>query len=183
MSDSLPMREAARLVRVSPIAMRPDAGASSRASGVRSPMAMASPVYTSKLVAVTATSATGTCHGPTIWSRATRPVMVRSPMVIRKLLLATAGWCSTRSMLSDTLRVLGSKSSPCSASRTTERCMRGGLPSSTSSGMSTGLLPKWLSVTVSCGSAVASPTTANGQRSRSQMAWKRAKSSGPTAST
>ncbi|MNE07301.1 hypothetical protein D3C80_999140 [compost metagenome] len=44
MSDSLPICAAARLVRVSPIAMRPDAGASSRASGVRSPIAMASPV-------------------------------------------------------------------------------------------------------------------------------------------
>ncbi|MCY1411806.1 hypothetical protein D9M71_271980 [compost metagenome] len=44
MSESLPIRAAARLVRVSPIAIRPEAGASSRASGVRSPMAMASPV-------------------------------------------------------------------------------------------------------------------------------------------
>ena len=44
MSEICSMREAARLVRVSPIAMRPEAGASSRASGVRSPMAMASPV-------------------------------------------------------------------------------------------------------------------------------------------
>ncbi|MNE19894.1 hypothetical protein D3C80_1129930 [compost metagenome] len=43
-SEILSMRAAARLVMVSPIAMRPEAGASSRASGVRSPMAMASPV-------------------------------------------------------------------------------------------------------------------------------------------
>ncbi|MNZ68148.1 hypothetical protein D3C78_864090 [compost metagenome] len=43
-SESLSMLAAARLVMVSPIAMRPDAGASSRASGVRSPTAMASPV-------------------------------------------------------------------------------------------------------------------------------------------
>ncbi|MCY1352864.1 hypothetical protein D9M69_391880 [compost metagenome] len=44
MSPSFAIFEAARLVMVSPTAMRPDAGAFSRASGVRSPMAMASPV-------------------------------------------------------------------------------------------------------------------------------------------
>ncbi|MNF65993.1 hypothetical protein D3C84_477760 [compost metagenome] len=43
-SEIFSMLAAARLVMVSPIAMRPDAGASSRASGVRSPTAMASPV-------------------------------------------------------------------------------------------------------------------------------------------
>ena len=45
-------------------AMRPDAGALIAASGVRSPMAMASPVLPRKLVAVMATSLTGTCQGP-----------------------------------------------------------------------------------------------------------------------
>ena len=43
------------------------------ASGVRSPIANASPRQVSKPISVTATSATGTCHGPTIWSRAVRP--------------------------------------------------------------------------------------------------------------
>ncbi|MNF65992.1 hypothetical protein D3C84_477750 [compost metagenome] len=132
---------------------------------------------------MTAQSATGTCHGPTIWSRATRPVMVRSPMVIRKFLLATAGWRSTRSTASPSSRPAAAKSSPSSASRVTERCMRGALPSSTLSGMSTALLPKWLSATVSCGSASASPTTANGQRSRSQMALKVSRSAASTDST
>ena len=39
-------------------------------------------------LSVTAQSATGTCHGPTIWSRwfTTMPVMLRSPMVMRKAL-------------------------------------------------------------------------------------------------
>ncbi len=36
------------------------------ATGGRSPMAMASPAWVSKLAVVTATSATGTCQGPTI---------------------------------------------------------------------------------------------------------------------
>ncbi|MDT4871344.1 hypothetical protein FQZ97_1064670 [compost metagenome] len=80
-------------------------------------------------------------------------------------------------------RLLASKSSPNSASRVTERCMRGGLPSRTSNGISTALLPKWLSATVRCGSSVASPTTANGHRSRSQIALKRSKSAASTAST
>ena len=52
------------LVIASPTAMRPEAGASISASGVRSPIAMASPAYPSKSISVTATSATGTCHGP-----------------------------------------------------------------------------------------------------------------------
>ncbi len=44
MSEIFSMREAAMLVSVSPIAIRPEAAASSSASGVRSPIAMASPV-------------------------------------------------------------------------------------------------------------------------------------------
>jgi hypothetical protein len=43
-SGSFSMRAAARLVSASPIAMRPLAGASISASGVRSPSAMASPL-------------------------------------------------------------------------------------------------------------------------------------------
>ena len=58
------------LVIASATAMRPDAGASISASGVRSPIAIASPAWPRKSISVTATSATGTCHGPTIGSRA-----------------------------------------------------------------------------------------------------------------
>jgi hypothetical protein len=46
--------------------------------------------------AVTAQSATGTCQGPTIWSRAMSPPTVRSPMEMRNVLSATVGWESTR---------------------------------------------------------------------------------------
>ena len=84
------------LVMVSPIAMRPDAGPSINANGVRSPIAIASPVVESKPDVVTAQLATGTCQGPTICSRATMPVIDRSPMVIRKPLLATVGKFNTR---------------------------------------------------------------------------------------
>ena len=78
------------------MAMRPEAGPSIKANGVRSPMAMASPVVESKAVVVTAQLATGTCHGPTICSRATMPVIDRSPIVIKKPLPATVGKLSTR---------------------------------------------------------------------------------------
>jgi len=54
------------LVSASPTARRAEAAALLMATGVRSPMDIASPVYTSNAVAVTAQSATGTCHGPTI---------------------------------------------------------------------------------------------------------------------
>ena len=57
---------AAILVIASPIAIRPEAGASIKANGARSPMAKASPALVSNPAVVTATSATGTCHGPTI---------------------------------------------------------------------------------------------------------------------
>src|SRR5690606_22564544 len=58
--------EATKLVSASTTAIRPEAGASSTASGLFSPMAMASPRTDSKSDNVTAQSATGTCQGPTI---------------------------------------------------------------------------------------------------------------------
>ncbi len=79
----------------SPTAIRPDAGASATASGVRSPIAIASPAKPLKSASVIAQSATGTCHGPTIGSRHDRPPTVRSPIVTRKRLLATVGWRRT----------------------------------------------------------------------------------------
>ena len=48
------------------LAMRPDAAALMAASGVRSPMLIASPAKPLKSASVTAQSATGTCQGPTI---------------------------------------------------------------------------------------------------------------------
>ena len=54
------------LVIASATAMRPDAGPSNSARGVRSPIAMASPRCVSSDTVVTAQSATGTCQGPTI---------------------------------------------------------------------------------------------------------------------
>ena len=57
---------AAMLVSASATAIRAAARASSSASGVRSPIAIASPVQAWKPLNVTAQSATGTCQGPTI---------------------------------------------------------------------------------------------------------------------
>ena len=132
------MGAASRLVMASATAMRPEAAASSEAKGVRSPMLMASPAKPAKSASVTAQSATGTCHGPTIWSRWVRPPTVRSPMVMRKRLEATVGWLSTS--MTACCRSTPVKSSGCSARCTvlTSRCILGGLPSSTFMGMLTG---------------------------------------------
>ena len=138
MSPILSMRAAAILVIASPTAMRPDAGAFTSASGVRSPIANASPRFVLKPISVTATSATGTCHGPTIWSRAVMPPTVRSPMLIRKVLFATDGKRSTRSIASRKSICPVSQAVSRGVSRVTLRVIFGGLPSSTDSGMSTG---------------------------------------------
>ena len=76
-----------------------------------------------------------------------------------------------------------SKGGRCTARRETLRVIFGGLPSSTFMSMSTGLLPKWRSDTVRWPSAVAVPSTAKGQRSRSQKAWNVGRLSGAIAST
>ena len=176
-------RAAARLVSASPTAIRPDAGASSTATGVRSPMAKASPRRVLSPIAVTATSATGTCHGPTIWSRAVRPPTLRSPIVMRKDLSATVGRRITRYAASLSSMASISSATLCSASCWTSRVMRGGLPSSACIDISTAWLLNRLSLTISCSSPVAVPTTANGQRSRSHKAAKRSRSFGAMAST
>ena len=164
------IRAAAMLESASPTAMRPEAGASSTATGVRSPSAKASPRSVRKPIVVTATSATGVCHGPTIWSRAVRPPTERSPIEIRKVLLATAGRRNTRQAASARSIAAMSSGTATPGWRVTSRVMRGGLPSSASMSISTGLLPKWRSLTISRFSSVATPTTAKGQRSRSQNA-------------
>lgn len=84
-----------QLAIASATAIRPEAGASIAASGIRSPLAIASPENPTKSASVTATSATGTCQGPTIWSRWVRPPTVRSAIVTRNRLLPTVGWRRT----------------------------------------------------------------------------------------
>ncbi len=178
---------ASRFVSASATAMRPDAGASSDASGVRSPRLIASPRRPLKSASVTAQSATGTCHGPTIGSRWLKPPTLRSPMVTRKRLLATVGWRSTSKAACASVTPVSSSGVPHRVARCTSRCIRGGLPSSTSIGMSIGRSagmdgPIGLSRT-SCLSSVALPTTANGQRSRSQIASNSGSASARTAIT
>ncbi|KAH3684827.1 hypothetical protein WICPIJ_004180 [Wickerhamomyces pijperi] len=88
-----------KLIRDSATHNLAEAAAEIKAMVGFSPMAKASPVEmieSPKEVAVTPTSATGTCHGPTIWSRSIKPVTVLSPMVIKKLLEPTAGKWRTR---------------------------------------------------------------------------------------
>ena len=181
--EILSIAAAAILVTASAIAIRPEAGAFSTARGVRSPIAIASPVSLAKPLNVTAASATGTCHGPTIWSRVTSPPTVLSPIVIRKDLLPTHGKRSTRCSDSRTSSIEISRSSPLKTRRCTSRNMRGGLPNSTSNGISTGSCPNSSSVSLSCRTSVAWPSTANGHRSRRHMASKAASPPGSMAST
>ena len=183
MLPMLPMFTAAMLVMASPNAMRPEAGALLIASAGFSPMLMASPRTVSKPIRVTAQSATGVCHAPTIWSRWVKPPTLRSLMVIRKFLAATVGRRRMRSTLSRKSYFAASNVVSGWLTVLSLRVVLGGLPSNTLSGKSTGLLSNTSSRTRKCPSSVAVPTTANGQRSRSQMARKRSKSSGKIAST
>jgi hypothetical protein len=137
----------------------------------------------SKPAVVTAQSATGTWKGPTIWSRATSPVTVRSPMVIRKVLSATVGRRSTRSAASRTSMSLVSSGFGSVAMLRTSRVILGGFPNSTDSGRSMGVSPKCASETVRCSSSVAWPSTAYGARSRLHMASNMGSASGAMAST
>ena len=164
-------------------AMRPEAGASSAASGVRSPMLIASPAKPLKSASVTATSATGTCHGPTIWSRCDRPPTVRSPMVIRKRLDATVGWRSTSNAACSSDAPVRSSGRSLRATRVTSRSIFGGLPNSTSIGMSMAREPPAPSSSTSALASVARPTTASGQRSRSAKPCSIASDSGAIART
>ena len=105
-------------------------------------------------------------------SREQRPPTVRSPMVTRNVLSATVGWRRTRRTASARSIPSAVNGGSSGVTRATSRVMRGGLPRSAGRSMSTGLLSKSGSRTSRCWSSVASPTTAKGQRSRSQIARK-----------
>ncbi len=138
-SSSASTGAAHRLVNASPTAIRAEAAASSRASGVRSPIDIASPATPSKSATVMATSATGSCHGPTICSRAVRPPTLRSPMVTRKFFEATVGCASTRRPASCRSRpAVFSAGQRGAGGCAVSRCIFGGLPNSTSIGRSIG---------------------------------------------
>src|SRR5690606_41775432 len=85
-----------RLVIASPTAIRALAAASISASGVRSPIAIASPERPWDPARVSAQSATRSCHGPNIWARAGRPPPLRAPVVTRDRLAATRGGARPR---------------------------------------------------------------------------------------
>ena len=133
------MRAATMLVTASPTAIRPEAGGLNTANGVRSPRANASPNEVLKPIEVTATSATGTCHGPTIWSRAVSPPTVRSPMLIKKVLSATEGNRSIRFIASERLILLESNAGCFTIFRLTFRVILGGFPSKIDKDISTAL--------------------------------------------
>ena len=103
---------------------------------------------------------------------------------MRNVLSATDGARSTRSTASARSMPSTREAAQARAARaTTSRVIRGGLPSSAGRSMSTGLLPNSGSRTSRCRSSVASPTTAKGQRSRSQISRNRPSESGAMART
>ena len=104
-------------------------------------------------------------------------------MVIRKVFSATVGNDKIRSAASLSVIPLSSNAAELAVEDVTSRCILGGLPSNTSKGISIGLLSNWLSFRLRCGSAVASPTTAKGARSRAQIASKTGRFSGATDNT
>jgi hypothetical protein len=104
-------------------------------------------------------------------------------MVMRKRLLATLGWRSTWVQAQLSVTPVRFTSGRLMTMRCTSRTMRGGLPNSTASGMSTGCSGNNVSLTRSCGSVCAWPTTANGQRSRAHSAANASSDSGAMAST
>ena len=104
-------------------------------------------------------------------------------MVIRKVLSATPGRRRTRFAASFKSILDVSNVGKVRLTCLTSRNILGGLPSNTDKSMSTGLFPKCRSATVKWRLSTASPTTAKGHRSRSQISEKRGKSSFLTAMT
>ena len=180
-----PIAAPAMLVITSPTAMRAEHAASITASGVLSPMAIASPHKDLYAPSVTAQSATGICQGPTIWSCTTIPVMLRSPIVIRNDFEAIAGSRSSRSTASTMVTPARLSGAAAIFVRENSRSIFGGFPKSTCSGRSIAAASAdaVLSLSVRCGSCCAVPITANGHRSRSQMASNALRFSGAIAST
>ena len=104
-------------------------------------------------------------------------------MVIRKVFSATVGKDKMRFAASLKVMPASFSAGELTLVELTSRCILGGLPKSTSRGISIGLLSNWLSFRLRCCSAVASPTTANGARSRAQIASNTGIFSGATDKT
>ena len=104
-------------------------------------------------------------------------------MVIKKFLLATVGCEITFSATDSRSSPERSISRVGTVSRVAMRCILGGLPSSTDKGRSTGFACVDCSSTNKRSSSVATPTTAKGQRSRSQIASNCARDCGAIANT
>ena len=171
------------LAMASAMARRAEAGASTTATGGRSPRARASPAKPSKDAAATAQSATGVCQGPTIWSCATSPDTLRSAMVTRKRLSATAGSCSVRAMASSSSTGPRSEAPGSLFADAARNARPGGWPRSIPKGRSMGLVWFSWSVTTSRPVSLVAPRTAQGARSRRQSLTKSSSRAGAKART
>ena len=108
---------------------------------------------------------------------------MRSPIVTRNVLSATAGKLSTRRAASARSMLPESKGESDRETCVTSRVILGGLPNSASNSISTGALSNAGSSTRNRCCTVVLPITAKGQRSRSQILRKRSIASAAIAST
>jgi hypothetical protein len=175
----MPIRAATRLVRASPTASRAEAAALLTATGVRSPMAMASPVYTSKDAAVTAQSATGTCHGSHHLVARDEPGDRAVSDRDEKRLVRHGGVDEHAAhRLGQRQAADRERRERADSRRVSFRCMRGGLPSSTSSGRSIGRFWKCRSSSTSVSPRWPHRRRQTDTRSRSQS-WRKRSSRRP----
>mmetsp|Transcript_15867 Transcript_15867/g.47606 ORF Transcript_15867/g.47606 Transcript_15867/m.47606 type:complete len:314 (+) Transcript_15867:1667-2608(+) len=136
-----------------------------------SPRAVTPPVLPIMLWAIMARFASGVCSGPTHCCCATRPVTERSTLFVRKRFEPTDTRRSTPMVSAvSTRRPAGRASSFFGVTtRVMGKTFCGILPSTRSSGRSTGTLLSRVSLTITRPSPVTLPMTAYGARSRLQM--------------
>mmetsp|Transcript_12558 Transcript_12558/g.18864 ORF Transcript_12558/g.18864 Transcript_12558/m.18864 type:complete len:337 (-) Transcript_12558:1388-2398(-) len=153
-----------RLASASPTVMRACAALLTRPFMGCSPTAVATPCSEKWPSAHTATSLSGVCSGPTHCCCATRPLTLRSTLLVRKRLLPTSSSRSTRSRAASTVRCAGMLSGRRSLVGVEKwKSLLGMWPSTSDSGRSKGVDPSLLSTTTTLPSPVTVPTGVTGQ--------------------
>mmetsp|Transcript_42293 Transcript_42293/g.108165 ORF Transcript_42293/g.108165 Transcript_42293/m.108165 type:complete len:401 (+) Transcript_42293:127-1329(+) len=160
-----------RLVRASPTARRAMAAGSTSPLMGASPMEVARPTSSLWLCAMTAQLESGSSMGPTHCCCATRPVTLRSTLVVRKRLEQTAGCLSTTSSASLADMPPSSSGLSVLGARVKEYVFWGMSPSTASRSRSTagGSSGAALSFTTMRPLSVTVPMICSAQRSRAQI--------------
>mmetsp|Transcript_7001 Transcript_7001/g.16332 ORF Transcript_7001/g.16332 Transcript_7001/m.16332 type:complete len:385 (-) Transcript_7001:1155-2309(-) len=172
-----------RLVSASATASRPMALGQRRPLMGCSPTAVAPPVVPWCVCAMTPTSASGVCSGPTHCCCAISPLTERSTLLVRKRLEPTDGSLSTRSSAAERVRPVGSLSGSRGFGRRSEVNVRwGNSPRTSESGRSTGEESSSESYSTSRPSPLTCPRKQYGDCSLSQICLKRSTCSGLSSS-